>query len=86
VQDYHTLNAITHKNHYPLLLINDLIYYLEGVRYFTKLNVHWGYNNVCIQEGNEWKAAFCTNKGLFESLVMYFGLTNSLATFQTTNE
>jgi hypothetical protein len=53
------------------------------VRYFTKLDVHWGYNNVRIHEGNEWKATFHTNRGLFEPLVMYFGLTNSLATFQT---
>jgi hypothetical protein len=45
--------------------------------------VHWGYNNVRICEGDEWKAAFHTNRGLFEPLVMYFGLTNSLATFQT---
>jgi hypothetical protein len=53
------------------------------MRYFTKLDVHWGYNDVCIREGNKWKAAFCMNRGLFEPLVMYFGLTNSLATFQT---
>jgi hypothetical protein len=45
--------------------------------------VHWGYNNVHIREDDEWKAAFCMNRGLFEPLVMYFGLTNSLATFQT---
>jgi hypothetical protein len=53
------------------------------VHCFTKLDIHWGYNNVCIHEGDEWKAAFHTNKGLFEPLVMYFGLTNSPATFQT---
>jgi hypothetical protein len=41
-----------------------------------------GYNNVRIHEGNEIKATFHTNKGLFEFLVMYFGLTNSTATFQ----
>jgi hypothetical protein len=45
--------------------------------------VHWGYNNIHIREGNKWKAAFCTNRGLFEPLVMYFSLTNSLETFQT---
>ena len=45
--------------------------------------MRWGYNNVHIREGDEWKAAFCTNRGLFEPLVMYFGLTNSPATFQT---
>jgi hypothetical protein len=38
----------TWKNHYPLPLINDSIHCLKGVCYFTKLNVHWGYNNVCI--------------------------------------
>jgi hypothetical protein len=48
MQDYHALNAITHKNHYLLPLINNLIHCLKGVRYFTKLNVHWGYNNVHI--------------------------------------
>jgi hypothetical protein len=52
------------------------------VHYFTKLDVRWGYNNVRICEGDEWKAAFCMNRGLFEPLVIYFGLTNSLATFQ----
>ena len=64
-------------------MIEDLIYKLKGARFFTKLDVHWGFNNVRIREGDEWKAAFRTNRGLFEPLVMYFGLTNSPATFQT---
>ena len=42
-----------------------------------------GYNNIRIKEGDEWKAAFRTNRGLFKLLVMFFGLTNSPATFQT---
>ncbi len=42
-----------------------------------------GYNNIRIKEGDKWKAAFRTNWGLFEPLVMFFGLTNSPATFQT---
>jgi hypothetical protein len=83
VQDYWALNAITRKNQYLLPLIDDLIHQLKDVRYFTKLDVHWGYNNVHIRKGDEWKAAFRTNRGLFEPLVMYFGSTNSLATFQT---
>jgi hypothetical protein len=49
---------------------------------FTKLNIRWGYNNIRIKEGDEWKAAFITNKGLFEPTVMFFGLRNSPATFQ----
>jgi RNase H-like domain found in reverse transcriptase/Reverse transcriptase (RNA-dependent DNA polymerase) len=83
VQDYRALNAKTIKNVYPLPLISDLINRLRGARYFTKLDVRWGYNNVRIKEGDEWKAAFRTNRGLFEPLVMFFGLTNSPATFQT---
>uniref|UniRef100_A0A0W0F4H4 RNA-directed DNA polymerase n=1 Tax=Moniliophthora roreri TaxID=221103 RepID=A0A0W0F4H4_MONRR len=51
-------------------------------KYFTKLDVQWGFNNIHIK-GDEWKVAFHTNHGLFEPLVMYFGLTNSPATFQT---
>jgi hypothetical protein len=63
-----------------ITLINDLIHQLKDAHYFTKLDVCWGYNNVHICEGDEWKAAFCANRGLFKPLV-YFGLTNSLATF-----
>ena len=83
VQDYRLLNAMTVKNKYPLLLILELIAKLQGVKYFTKLDVRWGFNNVRIKEGDEWKAAFRTNRGLFKLLVMYFGLMNSPATFQT---
>ena len=61
VQDYQALNAKTVKNVYPLPLISDLINCLRGARYFTKLDVQWGYNNVQIKEGDEWKAAFWTN-------------------------
>ena len=55
---------------------------LKGVKYFTKLNVRWSYNNIWIQKGDKWKAAFKTNKGLFEPTVMFFGMCNSPATFQ----
>jgi len=83
VQDYRALNATTVKNKYPLPLISELISQLCGAKYFTKLDVRWGFNNVRIKPGDEWKAAFCTNHGLFEPLVMFFGMTNSPATFQT---
>jgi len=83
VQDYRTLNAITVKNRYLLPLISELVSQLRRARYFTKLDVRWGFNNVRIKPGDEWKAAFCTNCGLFELLIMFFGMTNSPATFQT---
>jgi hypothetical protein len=83
IQDYRALNDITVKNRYPLPLISELIERLKGARWFTKLDVRWGYRNVRIKEGDEWKAAFRTNRGLFEPLVMMFGLTNAPSTFQT---
>jgi len=49
---------------------------------FTKFDVRWGYNNVCIKKGDEWKAAFITNEGLYKLTVMFFSMTNSPATFQ----
>jgi Reverse transcriptase (RNA-dependent DNA polymerase)/RNase H-like domain found in reverse transcriptase len=42
----------------------------------------WGYNNVQIRSGDEWKAAFKINQGLYKPTVMFFGMCNSLATFQ----
>ena len=60
-----------------------MITQLRSARYFTKLDVRWGLNNVRMRPGDEWKAAFRTNRGLFKPLVMFFGLTNSPATFQT---
>jgi len=83
VQDYRALNSMTVKNKYPLPLISELVSQLHGARYFTKLDVRWGFNNVHIKPGDEWKAAFQTNRGLFKPLVMFFGMTNSPATFQT---
>jgi len=83
VQDYCTLNAMTVKNKYLLPVILELIVKLHRAKYLTKLDVQWGFNNVQRKKGNEWKAAFWTNCGLYEPLVMFFGLTNSPATFQT---
>ena len=81
VQDYRYINQWTIKNGYPLSLIVDI---LDGVgkrRMFTKLDLRWGYNNVRIKEGDEWKAAFTTHIGAYKPTMMYFGLTNSSATF-----
>jgi len=83
VQDYRALNSMAVKNKYPLPLISKLESQLRRARYFTKLDVCWGFNNVHIKPGDKWKAAFQTNQDLFEPLVMFFGMTSSLATFQT---
>jgi len=79
---YHRLNKQTVKNNYPLPLITDLVDSIGNKKLFTKMDLRWGYNNVCIKEGDEWKAAFTTYVGSFELVVMFFGMTNSLAIFQ----
>jgi len=82
VMDYRNLNNQTMKNNYPLPLITDLIDSMGGKRVFTKMDLQWGFNNVRIKEGDEWKGAFTTYVGSFEPIVMFFGMTNSPATFQ----
>ena len=82
VQDYRKLNQVTIKDKTPLLLIGEVIDKLKEAKYFNKLDLIWRYNNIRIKEGDEWKAAFLTNKGLFKPQVMYFRLCNSPGTFQ----
>ena len=82
VQDYEKLNQVTIKNKIPLPLIGEVINKLKKAKYFNKLDLIWEYKNFWIKEGDKWKAAFLTNKGLFEPQVMYFGLYNSSETFQ----
>lgn len=81
-EDYRKLNTGTIRNNYPLPLIADLIDKLSHAKYFTKLDLRNGYNNIRIRDGDQWKAAFKTPAGLFEPMVMFFGLCNSPATFQ----
>ena len=81
VQDYRKLNQVIIKDKMPLPLIGEVIDKLKEAKYFNKLDLIWEYNNVRIKEGDEWKAAFLINKGLFEPQVMYFGLCNSPGTF-----
>jgi hypothetical protein len=70
------------KNQNVSPLIPQTIDRFSGCTLFTKFDVWWGYNNIRIKDGDEWKAAFLTLEGLFEPTVMFFGLTNSPATFQ----
>jgi len=82
VQDYQHINQWMIKNRYPLPLIADILDGVGKKKVFMKLDLRWGYNNVRIKEGDEWKAAFMTHIRAYEPMVMYFGLTNSSTTFQ----
>jgi len=60
----------------------DILENIGTKKDFTKMDLRWGYNNVRIKKGDEWKAAFTTPEGSFEPMVMFFGLTNSPTMFQ----
>ena len=75
------MNEWTIKNNYSLPLISNILENIGMKKMFTKMDLQWGYNNVRIKEGDEWKMAFMILEGSFKLIVMFFGLTNSLATF-----
>ena len=79
--DYRVLNSWTVRDEYPLPLISTILDHLQGKELFTKFDIRWGYENIRIKESDRWKAAFKTPLGLFQPKVMFFGLTNSPATF-----
>src|SRR5258708_39663293 len=83
IQDYCKLNHITIHNMAPVPRASEHIHDLGGAQYYMKIDVRSGYNNIQIWEGDEEKAAFKTKYGLFEPTVMFFGLCNSPAMFQT---
>ena len=71
------------KNNYPLPLINQLLNSVCGCDMFIKMDVWWGYNNIRIREGDEWKCVFVTPLGSYKPLVMFFGMYNTTSIFQT---
>ena len=75
------LNNQTIKNNYLLPLITELIDNIGSKKVFTKINLRWELNNVRIKEGDEWKGVFAIHIGSFKLTVMFFGMTNSPATF-----
>ena len=81
--DYRTLNELTIKNRYPIPLIRDTLDRLCQAKYFTKLDIIAAFNKLRIAPGHEWKTAFTTSFGLFEYLVMPFGLCNAPSSFQS---
>ena len=80
--DYRGLNAVTIKNKYPLPLIAETLNRLSRAKIFTKLDIIAAFNRLRIKEGDEELTAFRTRFGLFEYLVMPFGLCNRPASFQ----
>ncbi|SPO30394.1 related to pol protein [Ustilago trichophora] len=81
--DYRGLNEITIKNRAPLPLIEEQLFLLRNAKIYSKLDLKAAYNLIRIASGDEWKTAFGTQLGLYEYLVMPFGLANAPAHFQS---
>lgn len=80
--DYRDLNNVTIPDSYPLPRIDTTIDFLAGRKWFSTMDLRWGFWQIPIKEEDKHLTAFCTPHGLFEYNKLPFGLRNSPPTFQ----
>lgn len=80
--DYRYLNALTIRDQFPMPIFDDLVDELVGASWFSSLDLNSRFHQIRTKAGEEFKTAFQTHFGLFEFLVMSFGLCGAPASFQ----